>query len=123
MGEVLTFRDQAYLDILHHGLVLLRNFACGGRLEFCPVETEHLHEIPTLIGEANEHRQLYYLRGTRGLYLQNLRELCAAEYLERIAIWYAEPWRVLATAAGVQLPAWHQEAAPGTSPGGDVSRG
>jgi hypothetical protein len=65
MGEVLTPRDRAYLDILRHGLVLLRNFACGGRLEFCPVEAEHLHEIPTLIGEANEHRHAYYLRGRR----------------------------------------------------------
>jgi hypothetical protein len=114
--EVLDPRDRAYLDLLHHGLVLLRNSAHCGRLDLCRIEAEHLHEIPTLIGETNEHRHLYYLRGTRGLYLQNLRELCAVEYLERMAVWYAEPWRVLATAAGVQLPAWHQEAERGAAP-------
>jgi hypothetical protein len=112
MGEVLTPRDQAYLDILYHGLVLLRNFACGGRLEFCPVEALHLHEIPTLIGEANEHRHVYYLRGTRGLYLQQLRELGDAVYLEQVSILYSRPWRLLADAAGMRLPAWDQEAEP-----------
>jgi hypothetical protein len=110
MGEVLTPRDRAYLDILHRGLCLLRNFACGGRLEFCPLEGEHLHEIPTLIGEANESRHVYYLRGTRGLYLQQLRELGDATYLEQVSIWYSGPWRVLAEAAGMQLRAWDQEA-------------
>src|SRR5262245_4431673 len=100
--EVLHPRDRAYLDLLHYGLVLLRNFSYGGRVELWRIEAEHLHEVPTLIGEANEHRHLYYLRGTRGLYLQSLRELGAPEYLEQVAIWYSEPWRVLASAAGVR---------------------
>jgi hypothetical protein len=103
MGEVLQPRNQAYLDLLHRGLVLLRNFTRNGRLEFCPIETEHLHEIPTLIGEANERRHVYYLHGTRPLYLRQLRELGDAAYLEQVAIWYSEPWRVLAEVAGVEL--------------------
>jgi hypothetical protein len=37
MGEVLQPRDRAYLDLLHHGLVLLRNFSHGGRVELCRV--------------------------------------------------------------------------------------
>jgi hypothetical protein len=101
--EALQPRDRAYLDLLHNGLVLLRNFAHGGRVKLCRVEAEHLHEIPTLIGEANEFRHEYYLRATRGLYLQQLRELGATEYLEQLAIWYTPAWRVLASAAGVQL--------------------
>jgi hypothetical protein len=109
MNDVIQPRDRAYLDILRYGLILLRNFACGGRLEFCPVEAEHLHEIPTLIGEINEHRHVYYLRGTRELYLQQLRELGDAAYLEQVSIWYASPWQVLAEAAGMRLPAWDQE--------------
>jgi hypothetical protein len=104
MGEVLQPRDRAYLDLLHHGLVLLRNFAHSGRVELCRVEAEHLHEVPTLIGEANEHRHVYYLRGTRDLYLSQLRELGATEYLEQVGIWYAGAWQVLASSAGVQLP-------------------
>ena len=116
MGEVLSPRDKAYLDLLHSGLVLLRNFARGGRLEFCPVEAEHLHEIPTLIGETNERRHVYYLRGTRGLYLQQLRALGDAAYLEQVSIWYSGPWRVLADVAGMRLPAWDQEAEPRAAP-------
>lgn len=118
MGEVLTSRDRAYLDLLHYGLVLLRNFACGGRLGFCPIEAEHLHEMPTLIGEDNERRHVYYLRGTRGLYLQQLRELGDAAYLEQVSIWYSHPWRVLAEAAGMRLRAWDQEAEQGTAADG-----
>jgi hypothetical protein len=103
MGEVLQPRDRAYLDLLHYGLVLLRNFAHSGRVELCRIEAEHLHEVPTLIGEANERRHVYYLRGTRGLYLQQLRALGDAAYLEQATLWYARPWRVLAEAAGVEL--------------------
>ncbi len=104
MSAALTPRDRAYLDLLHFGLVQLRNFAGNGRrLEFCPIEAEHLHEIPTLIGDDNEHRHLHYLRGTRELYLQQLRVLGDALYLEGVSIWYTGPWRVLADAAGVTL--------------------
>ncbi len=103
MGEVIQPRDRAYLDLLHHGLVFLRNFSFGGRVELWRIEAEHLHEIPTLIGEANEHRHIYYLRGTRELYLEQLRELGGEGYLEEIAVWYNGPWQVLAEVAGVKL--------------------
>lgn len=115
MNESLSPRDRAYLDILHYGLVLLRNFARGGRLEFAPIEAEHLHEIPTLIGETNERLHEYYLTGIRGLYLQQLRAL-GEEYLEQVSIWYSSPWRVLADAAGMRLTAWDQEAEPADTP-------
>jgi hypothetical protein len=118
MSEALTPRDRAYLDLLHYGLVLLRNFTSGGRLEFAPVESEHLHEVPTLIGEENERRHVYYLRGTRSLYLQQLRALGDAAYLEQVSIWYSGPWRVLADAAGWRLTAWDQDAEPGTAADG-----
>jgi len=96
-------RDKAYLTLLHCGLVTLRNIAHSGEIDFCRIEAEHLHEIPTLVGEPNERRHEYYLRGTRGLYLQSLRELGAGEYMENANIWYSEPWRVLASVAKVQL--------------------
>ena len=72
-------RDKAYLSLLHCGLVMLRNIAHSGQIDLCRIEAEHLHEIPTLVGEPNETRHEYYLRGTRGLYLQSLRELGAGE--------------------------------------------
>ena len=112
MNDAVQLREQAYLDLLHGGLVLLRNFAHAGNVELCRIEADHLHNIPTLLHEDNEHRHDYYIRGERGLYLQRLRELRATEYLEQVAFWYSEPWRVLASAAGVRFPAWDQEAEP-----------
>ena len=112
MGAAIQSREQAYLDLLHRGLVMLRNFAHTGDVELCRIEADHLHNIPTLLHEANEHRHEYYIRGERGVFLERLRQLGATEYLEQIRIWYSEPWRVLAAAAHYQLPAWEQEAEP-----------
>ncbi len=109
-------REQAYLDLLERGLVLLRNFAHFGDVDLCRIEADHLHNIPSLLHEGNERRHEYYIRGERGLYLQRLRERVAAVYLEQVAIWYSGPWRVLAEAAGVRLPAWDQEVEPGDAP-------
>ena len=102
-------REQAYLDLLHRGLVLLRNYADSGNIELCRIEADHLHNIPTLLHEETEHRHEYYIRGERGLYLQRLRALGNAEYLKQVAVWYSEPWRVLAEVAGVRLPASDSE--------------
>jgi hypothetical protein len=115
MGDAVRPREQAYLDLLHRGLVLLRNFAHAGDVELCRIEADHLHNVPTLLHEGNEPRHVYYICEERGLYLQRLRELVATAYLEQSGIWYAEPWRVLADAAGVRLPAWDQEAEPGAA--------
>lgn len=88
-------REHAYFDILHRGLVLLRNSAFAGQLELCQIEADHLHNIPSLLHEENELRHQYYIRGERGLYLERLQKLGNDEYLEQTLIWYEEPWRVL----------------------------
>ena len=51
MREVPSPRDKAYMDLLHYGLVLLRNFARGGRLEFCP-SILPLLQLPVLCERA-----------------------------------------------------------------------
>lgn len=119
MADALQPRLQAYLDLLHRGLVLLRNFAHTGNIELARIEADHLHNIPTLLYEDNEHGHEYYIRGERGLYLQRLREIGANEYMEEVGIWYSGPWMVLAKAAGKRLPAWDQEIDPAAGePGG-----
>ena len=62
-------------------------------------------------------QHVYYLRVTRRLYLQQLRELGDAVYLQQVSIWYAGPWQVLAEAAGMRLCGWDQEAEPGAAGG------
>src|SRR5262245_59397566 len=123
MGVSIQSREQAYLDLLHRGLVMLRNFAHTGDVELCRIEADHLHNIPTLLHEDNEHRHEYYIRGERGLFLQRLRELGATDYLEQVRIWYTEPWQVLTAAAHYQLPAWDQEAKPVASANGGRDAG
>ena len=65
MDELTRLRDRAYLDLLHYGLVGLRNYARNGRVELCWIEAEHLHEMPKLIGKEYEGAHEYYLRCTR----------------------------------------------------------
>ena len=96
-------REWAYLRLLHYGLVLLRGSAFGGKTELCRIESDHLHNVPNLLGESSEPLHVFYIVHERGLYLQRLRELGATEYLEQVAIWYTEAWQVLAAAAGMTL--------------------
>jgi hypothetical protein len=103
LTEVAQLRDRAYLDLLDLGFVTLRNCAYSGPLELCLIEADHLHNLPSLVGEINEHRHVYYIVQERGLYLQRLRELGATEYLQRASNLYAGSWQVLARAAGVTL--------------------
>jgi hypothetical protein len=82
---------------------MVRNFSESGELELCRIEADHLHNIPTLLGESNERRHVFYIVKERGLYLQRLQELSATEYLRWVSQWYSGPWRVLASVAGVTL--------------------
>ncbi len=60
-SEAVGSRERAYLDILHRGLVLVRNLAHGGQTELCRIEADHLHNIPSLLGETNECRHVFYI--------------------------------------------------------------
>lgn len=97
----------AYLQILQHGLVMLRNALDGGESGIARIEADHLHNIPTLLNETNENRHLYYIQEERGLYLARLRVFGTTafltEYLESMATFYSEPWLALAAIAGVRI--------------------
>jgi hypothetical protein len=97
-------RQRAYLDLLTHGLPAVRNLSRSERIALCRVEADHLHNIPSLLEEANEHRHRYYLEQERALYLERLRQLGELDYLKSRMAFYGEAWRVLARAAGVPLP-------------------
>jgi hypothetical protein len=66
--------DKDYLYILKHGLLRARDAAYEPTNERVKRETEHLHEIPTLIGEENLHRHIDYLIRMRGMYMEWYRE-------------------------------------------------
>ncbi|MDB5387522.1 MAG: hypothetical protein JWM11_3168 [Planctomycetaceae bacterium] len=89
----MTERDQIYLKILHFGLVQIRAVARGGNARYCTIEAEHLHNIPTLIGESNEHRHTYYLDIERTWYLEHVDQ--TVEDIDFTLRRYTELWRQL----------------------------
>ena len=116
MGDAIQPREQAYLDLLHCGLVLLRNFAHTGDVELCRIEADHLHNIPTLLHEENQHRHEYYIREERGLYLQRLRAQGQSNTWSRWPLVFRAVAGAGVGAAGVRLPGWDQEAEPRAAP-------
>jgi hypothetical protein len=91
-------RDAAYLHILRFGLTCLRDAAGGGNAAYCAVEADHLHNLPSLVGEANECRHDYYFDRERPLYLERVdRSVPGIEFtLAR----YAEIWQRLSELRG-----------------------
>jgi hypothetical protein len=79
MAAALQPRLQAYIDLLHRGLMLLRNYTYAGNVALRRIEADHLHNIPTLLYEGNEHRHDYYIRGERGV----TPVLCTAPFTGR----------------------------------------
>lgn len=88
--------DVLYLRILHHGLRILRDSASVGDLERLAVESEHLHNLPSLIGESNIHRHLYYANRERVAYLQWVNSCHRAEVVEFVESFYVPSWNELA---------------------------
>ena len=83
-------RDEIYVQILHFALMVLHNHPKAEHAGYCAIEVEHIHNIPSLIGESNEHRHAYYLRAERGLYLERVdRSLSGVKFLLNR---YAELW-------------------------------
>ena len=91
MIHVAEPRSRAYLELLAWGLLAARDRAYAGRADLCAIEADHIHNMPSLIGEPNERRHLYYIVQERGLFLQRLDELGDTEYIERRVISCSEP--------------------------------
>ena len=57
-----------YVLLLQSGLAAIRNAALIGDLEHCRFESEHLHEIPSLINEPNINPYFFYANVIRQRY-------------------------------------------------------
>ena len=95
--------DRLYVHVLHQGLISLRNASMNGDWEFCKAESEYLHEIPSLIGEANLHRHIYQATTVRPAFLQWARDNNRDDVLEFVNIWLASAWRQIDDLLGVSL--------------------
>ena len=70
--------DHIYKNILTLGLLEIRNAAQAGDAQRCHFESEHLHNLPSLIGEENIERHFYYFNRERMRYV----EACQAHDFE-----------------------------------------
>ncbi|MEZ6033744.1 MAG: hypothetical protein R3C17_11660 [Planctomycetaceae bacterium] len=61
--------DQLYVELLRLGLILLRNAVDSGNSDWSRQEVEHLHEVPSLIGDRNRFHHLGYWDMSQGSYL------------------------------------------------------
>jgi hypothetical protein len=84
-------RDRIYVQILHFGLLALRNGSSNGNLRYCQIEAEHLHNVPSLIGEPNDRRHDYYLDVEKPSYLEQVEGL-SVPAMEFTLSRYAELW-------------------------------
>jgi hypothetical protein len=88
--------DALYLSLLRYGLLLIREALWRGNAEWAKAETEHLHEIPTLIGSANVHRHLDYLQRMRVVYLEFVQSADLSDLNTRVESYYRPVWKQMA---------------------------
>ena len=70
--KIMTDRDEIYIQILEYGLIALKNAAITGNVKYWATEAEHLHNVPSLIGDSNEFRHRYYFDQERVAYLESV---------------------------------------------------
>ena len=83
--------NDAYLSILTIGLINIRNFAFNKQIKLCEVEADHLHNIPSLIGEMNINRHIYYMDKEVPSYLHYI-SLADYEYKDFPMTIYKNSW-------------------------------
>lgn len=96
--------DKLYIQLLQSGFAALRNAAQNGDLEHCRMESEHLHEIPSLIGESNINCHLFYINQTRRRYLEWASNTHRASVRELLDFFYSATWSQMDILLGLDNP-------------------
>lgn len=89
--------DSAYRDLLTFGLLRIRDLCDQGNSAEARIEAEHIHNVPSLIGEGNKHRHAYYLEKERFLYMQSLKDLGGASPFAYLEARYMPIWGIIET--------------------------
>jgi hypothetical protein len=90
-------RDEIYIDILHAGLLFIRAAGWSNNVRICEIEADHLHNIPSLIGEKNDLRHRYYFDVERMSYIERIaKENVPSELSRGTADRYRAFWEELA---------------------------
>ena len=102
--ELIESVSRVYLWILDCGLTAGRDAGLSGNLVRCTAELEHLHNLPSLIGERNVHRHLYYIGAERTMYLKSVIENNQLDWKEFVALAYLRRWKELEEMLRVKSP-------------------
>ena len=85
--------DAAYWRILKNGLVAVRDAAANRDIARCGAEAEHIHNIPSLIGEDNVHRHVYYFTVERKAYLDWVAASGRDDLQKFVSLAYSTAWK------------------------------
>ncbi|MCX7388712.1 MAG: hypothetical protein NTX48_18775 [Planctomycetales bacterium] len=83
--------DYLYIEILRLGLILLRDAVQSGNSEWSRQEVEHLHEVPSLIGDMNSWHHLAYWEMSQGPYREWVQQQ-DADVQDCIFAFYETVW-------------------------------
>jgi hypothetical protein len=81
-----------YARLLRVGFIVLRQAVCSGDWEWAEQEVQHLHNIPSLINDANLKRHHYFWFQERETYIEWATQK-GGEIQSRMATYYEPIWR------------------------------
>ena len=91
-------REDAYQRILTIGLIAIRDHVTfAGVPRLTQIEAEHLHNIPSLLGEANPYSHEYYYTKERPHYIESIESEMQKTYSDFTIGHYLDPWDALAS--------------------------
>jgi hypothetical protein len=90
--------DRIYLKLLLIGSIRIRNLCDLGLYDEVRAEAEHLHHLPTLIGDPVCHSHYFYLRTHRHRFLEAMKSKGTMESLRQVGTTYEGLWKQLEAA-------------------------
>jgi hypothetical protein len=82
-----------YGQLLHFGLLTLRQAIYAGKSDWAKLEVQMLHNLPTLIGETNVERHRCYWFVERDIYRERVLALGDSEPASRMRTYYEPVWQ------------------------------
>jgi hypothetical protein len=110
--------DPIYWRLLTHGLIAIRGAAEAGDLPRCRVEAEHIHNIPSLIGEANIQRHVYYATTEREAYIEWVLSTGRKELRDHALFLCSLAWREMDTVLGLRGASYEERLSRESEKGG-----
>lgn len=89
----MTRLDQLYKHLLQFGFIVLRQAMDAHDSEWVNAEVELLHNVPSLIGENNSERHLYFWHHERAAYLEWVLAPGRELQKSRMATYYEPLWK------------------------------